>query len=79
MIRLLLSIFRPLGVIAKELTIIRQLYEADLAAREQPIYRITEKATKDDTMVTYAGVSDERPKHKRWFDSGEGEEDGSPD
>ena len=73
MIRLLLSIFRPLGVIAKELTILRQLYEADLAAREQPIYRVTEKPTKDDTVVTYAGVSDERPKHKRWFGSEEGE------
>ncbi len=65
MIRTLLALFRPLVAIAKELTIIRELYELDLASRDPSIMRVTEKPRKTDTEVTYMGVVDDRPKHKR--------------
>jgi hypothetical protein len=65
------SVGAPLGTIARELTILRELYEAELSAREHPIYRVTEKPRKDDTEVTYAGVRDTRPGFKKWFQSGE--------
>ena len=62
----------PLRAIAVELKIIRELYEADLLSRDEPIRRVTEKPKRTDTTVGYAGVLDERPKHKLggWF-SGE--------
>ncbi len=59
MIRRLLELFAPFTVIAKELTAIRELMEADLASREKPVYRVTEAPSKYDTEVTYAG---EEPK-----------------
>lgn len=63
MIRALLAIFRPLHVIAKELTTIRELYELELANRyvnmkdavPVPLMRITEKPKKGDVEVTYQG------------------------
>ena len=67
MIKRLLFILRPFGVIARELTILRELYELELNSRTPPIYRQTEKPSQRDTEVTYSGVDDERPKHKRWF------------
>lgn len=69
MLRTLLAIFRPLTTIARELHILRELYEADLATRQ--IYRLTEKPAKDDTSVSYAGMRDERPQFKKWFDAAE--------
>lgn len=73
--RTLLAIFRPLAAIAKELRIIRELYEADLESRQPPIYRVTEKPSKRDTEVSYAGVTDERPVYKKWFGPADVEED----
>jgi hypothetical protein len=67
-IRTLLALFRPLKAIALELHILRELYELDLASRENPVYRVTEKPHGDDTEVTYAGVEPEpKPKHRTWF------------
>lgn len=66
--RALLSIFAPFALIASELaklrkeaTAIRELYEAELAAREKPVYRITEEPGRSDTEVSFAG---EEPKEK---------------
>ena len=61
----------PLRAIAVELKIIRELYEADLLSRDEPIRRVTEKPKKTDTTVSYQGIEDERPKHKLggWFSS----------
>lgn len=68
----LLDWISPLQVIAKEITILRELYEQDLLQRDPPIRRITEKPKKADTTVSYQGIQDERPKFKLggWF-SGE--------
>jgi hypothetical protein len=74
-IRVLLALVRPFGTIARELTIIRQLYEADLGSRERPVNRLTEQPSKYDTEVSYSGVVDRTPKHKRWFGADAGEED----
>ena len=71
--KLLLSMLRPFAGIARELKIIRELMEADLASRH--IYRVTEKPSKKDTEITYAGVTDDRPLFKRWFDVDDVEED----
>jgi len=73
MLRQLLMFFRPLRVIASELTVIRQLLELELASRDPPIVRITESPRADDTTVSYQGIEDRRPKHKRW-EPVEGEE-----
>lgn len=68
MLRLLLAFVRPLHVIASELKILRQLYEADLDSRDPPIYRVTEKPHKSDTEVSYMGVDEEpKKKFKMWF------------
>lgn len=67
MLRLLLSLLRPLPELAKELRLLRELYELDLASRTPPVYRLTEKPSKRDTEVTYQGQSDDTPRHKRWF------------
>ena len=72
MLRTLLALFRPLSTIARELSIIRELYEMDLASRDQPIFRVTERPSKHDTEVSYTGVRDDRPKYKRWLDREEG-------
>lgn len=56
----------PFAEIAKELRIIRELYEAELSERyilqrdgdrlaPAPIRRVTEKPSRHDTEVTYAG------------------------
>lgn len=75
MFRTLRALFRPLTSIAKELAIIRQLYEADLASRPNPIYRVTEKPSKGDTEVTWSGVDREQePAHRRWFQAAEEDE-----
>lgn len=69
--RLLLAfvrIFAPLRVIARELAIIRELWELELAARQPPIYRVTAKPKAKDTEVSYMDVSDTRPKYKRGWD-----------
>lgn len=67
MFRLIRFIFAPLHSIAKDLSIIRELYELELSEREHPIIRITEKVSKRDTTVSYAGVEEKRPIHKRWL------------
>jgi hypothetical protein len=51
----LMRVLAPFSQIARELTIIRELYEAELASYNPPIIRITEKPKKSDTTVTYMG------------------------
>lgn len=75
MLRTLLAIFRPLAQIAKELRILRELYEAELESRHPPIYRVTEEPSKKDTEVSYMDVEDRRPVYKRWFTAEEEEDD----
>lgn len=77
MIRTLLALFRPLTSIARELRIIRELYEADLDSRPNPIHRLTETPNKKDTEVLYAGQSNPRPGYKIWH--GSSDEDSEPD
>lgn len=60
MIKRLLQIFTPFAVIAKELTILRELYEADLASRETPVIRITQSPKKSDTEVFYGDDSENK-------------------
>jgi hypothetical protein len=74
-LRFLFSIFRPFASIARELRILRELYELDLGSRNPPLYRLTEKASKKDTEVSYSGVVDDRPMYKRWFEQGDEEEE----
>lgn len=61
----LLSIFSPFSLIAKELSIIRELYELDLASRRPPIYRFTESPGKRDTEVTYTMDEEEEAENDR--------------
>lgn len=75
MLRTLLALFRPFAAIARELRIIRELYEADLGSRVPPIYRLTEKPSKADTEVSYADVRDERRGFKKWLQAAEEAED----
>ena len=75
MLRTLLALFRPLTTIARELAIIRELWELELASRQPPIYRVTERPSKRDTEVTYSGVTDKRPAYKRGFEADEEEDD----
>lgn len=58
MLHRLASLLMPFSVIAQELTLLRRLYEADLAARTPPVFLMTETPG-DDTEVSYAG---EKPK-----------------
>lgn len=58
----------PLKTIASELRLLRHLYELDLASRNPPVYRLTQRPKKTDTEVLYPDVEDERPKHKRGFE-----------
>jgi hypothetical protein len=48
------------------MTAIRELIELDLASRNPPIIRITERGRVTDTEVSYQGVEDMRPRFKRW-------------
>ncbi len=77
MLRALLAIFRPMAAIARELRILRELYEMDLGSRQPPLYRQTEKPSKKDTEVSYTGVADDRPGYRRWgpADDDDGEVD----
>ena len=62
MLKWLQSFFHPWQTIAQELTILRQLYELDLESHKPPIYRITEKPSKGDTTVSYAGEPEKKEK-----------------
>ena len=75
MLRTLLALFRPLTSIARELRIIRELYEAELESRTPPIYRVTETPSKRNVEISYTGVTDERPAYKRWFGQADVEEE----
>jgi len=85
MLKALLAIFRPLHTIAKELTIIRELYEMELLERQihtgkewvpAPLTRITEKPKKGDVEVTYQGdATGPRWKQLDWDDGPEEELD----
>ena len=70
----LLNLLLPFHAIAKELTVIRELYELDLANREKPIYRITESPGKDDTEVTYVDEEKKRTKADELVDAWTNEE-----
>lgn len=82
MLAVLQSIFMPLfgiasslHLIAKELVIMRELYEADLMSRDVPVMRITQKPRESDTEVSYMGENDGLPKHKQWFPWNPGRDD----
>jgi len=69
MIRRLIRFLFPIRGIAlelkgihEELSIVRELYELELAARKPPIWRITESPSKGDTEVFYTG---EEPSKKK--------------
>lgn len=49
----------PFAAIAAELRIIRECYEMELASRNPPLIRVTEAPSKNDTMVSYQGDSDD--------------------
>jgi hypothetical protein len=55
------ALFLPFATIARELQILRELYELELAAHTDrfgnpdPIRRVTETPGRRDTIVTYAG------------------------
>lgn len=55
-----MTLVAPFAVIARELTSLRELYEADLAARDKPVYRVTQDPSSSDTEVTYSG--EEKPR-----------------
>lgn len=61
MLRLLLNLLRPLPEIARELRLLRELYELDLASRTPPVYRLTEKPSQRDTEVSYQGQEERTP------------------
>ena len=65
MLKAILLFLAPLRVVASELTAIRELYEAELALHDPPIYRVTEKPKSSDTEVYMPGAV-ESPKYKRW-------------
>ena len=70
MFRRLLGLLSPFHDIAHELKILRELYEAELAERDPPIIRRTEKPRKSDTVVSYAGEEDKtRSALRKAFDS----------
>lgn len=70
------SFFLPFQAIASELSILRELYELDLANRKPPIYRITESPNKHDTEVTYGDDGfKEKTRLQRMFEGLEEEED----
>jgi len=80
MIRALLALFRPLYTIAKELAIIRELYELELRERHvnpqwapMPLSRVTEKPKKGDVEVNYFDENADQRKHKQvdWEDEDE--------
>jgi hypothetical protein len=68
-LRTLLSLLRPLPEIARSLRLIAELYELELASRNPPVLRVTERPSEKDTEVLYAGVKDDRPLYKRWFEA----------
>ena len=82
MLKALLAIFRPLHVIARELTTIRELYELELSDRyvpdqskHLPLTRITEKPKKGDVEISYQGdTTGQRWKELDW-EEGPDEED----
>ena len=61
MFKKLVSLLAPFYTIAQELTAIRELYEAELAARDKPIFRITESPSESDTVVMW-GEKDNKDK-----------------
>jgi predicted SnoaL-like aldol condensation-catalyzing enzyme len=62
LLRLLLT---PLPELVKDIRIIRELYEADLAERH--IHRQTEKPKTSDTSVSYSGFdSESRSAFGKW-------------
>lgn len=50
----LLQLIAPFSSIARELAIIRELYEIELASRSPAIRRITESPSDADTEITYS-------------------------
>ena len=50
----LMDLVAPFASMAQELRIIRELYELELSQRPFPIIRITERAKRTDTEVSYA-------------------------
>ena len=78
LLRMLRLIFSPMKEIAKELKIIRELYEAELSERQPPIIRITEPANpRWDTEVF--GDEPEKPAWRRFLAFDRPEEDPEDD
>lgn len=77
MVKQLLGLLVPFSVIARELTALRELYEAELASRPTPIYRVTEAPSRGDTEVTFTSDQDKvKPSAiKRLLFGDEGEDD----
>lgn len=53
----------PFWAISRELSILRELYELDLASHTPPVVRITESPSRGDTEVLYSDESG-KPKSK---------------
>ena len=62
------ELFTPFAVIARELTQLRMLYEAELAARKPPIYLLTEKPRENDTEVFYGEEDEHKSKLRELMD-----------
>ncbi len=60
-----MRLFHPFAAIARELAIIRELYEMDLANRTPPLIRCTEAPGKNDTTVTYADEDEKKSERER--------------
>jgi len=59
----------PLATIAHELSILRELYEMDLASRTPPLIRITETPGRSDTTVSYGEEDENKGKLKDLMDA----------
>lgn len=65
------AMLHPFGMIARELSIIRELYEIDLASRNPPVRRVTEEPSRYDTEVSYAGVEEKPSARERAMEAWE--------
>jgi hypothetical protein len=78
LLRMLRLVFSPFKEIAKELKIIRELYEAELSERKPAIVRITEPANPRWDTEVFTG-EDEKPAWRRFLAFDRPEEDPEDD
>jgi hypothetical protein len=80
LLRMLRLVFSPFKEIAKELKIIRELYEAELSERQPPIIRLTEAPNpRFDTEVFGMDGESEKPAWRRFLAFDKPEEDPEDD